>query len=148
MQKLALTDSSLDKNETQVEEIQSCVAEASREIKTKGLNKDYEFECTFPNLIEAKKAIEDKKISAQFWTRGASYTTNNGDKICFTCKGFPKCPRRLYILLDPESQDAHIFISNDQHDHSSTSSRSHLNARSRSKVIELLELGVETYKKF
>ena len=120
---------------------------SSLEKGRKGLNKNYEFVATYPSLIEAKKAIEDRKLGNQLWTRGASYSTNIGDKINYTCRGFPKCPKHMQLLLDPESQDVHAHVSTDNHAHLSTSNRSGLDAVSKAKVLELIECGVTQPRK-
>ena len=47
----------------------------------------------------------------------------------------------MYLLLDPESQDIHVHVSTDEHDHS-TATRLKLNPMSKKKVLELLDSGV------
>jgi len=62
----------------------------------RNLNKDYVYEKTYPSLIEAKDGILNKEIGAQLWTRSVSYSTQEGDKICYTCRGYPRCPRKSF----------------------------------------------------
>jgi len=117
--------------------------EISTNQGTKGLNKDYEFVATYTSLILAKQAIVDKEIGNQLWTRGCSYTTNIGDKINYTCRGHPKCPKRVQFLLDPSNQDVHVHLSTGPHDHQPNHfSRCSLNPVSKKKVLELLDCGV------
>ena len=78
----------------------------------------------------------------QLWTRGIKYSTKQGEKICFTCKGFPRCAKRMQMFLDPESQDVNIYVSADEHNHSAIISGVKLDPRSRAKVLELLDVGV------
>lgn len=68
----------------------------------KGTSKEYDSVKTFPSMIAAKEGIDNREIGDQLWTRGISYSTKEGDKICFTCKGYPRCPKRMQMHLDPE----------------------------------------------
>ena len=56
-------------------------------------------------MIEVKEGIDAGEVGAQYWTRGLSYSTNEGDKIFFTCRKYQKCPKRLELLLQTSSQD-------------------------------------------
>jgi hypothetical protein len=84
--------------------------------KTRGKSKTYEEVSRYTSLIKAKEAI-DKGVCNQNWVRSVKRSTKEGDKIFFTCAGHPKCPRSLYILLDPECNKAVIFVSDNCHDH-------------------------------
>ncbi len=108
----------------------------------KGTNKNYVPCVTFPSMIAAKAGIANREIGGQLWTRSVSYSTNEGDKVTFTCNGHPKCPKRMQLLLDPESQDVLASVSADEHQHTSFSSRTRLNPESKAKVIEWLSNGV------
>lgn len=112
-------------------------------------NKDYDYVKTYPSLVAAKEGVTRYEIGGKSWTRSVSYPTNYGDKVCYTCRGYPKCPKRMQMLLDTESQDVHIHLSSDSHDHTSTTSRSNpqLNPQSRSKVLELIAVGVHQPRK-
>ena len=115
----------------------------------KGTNKDYVIERTYSSMIEAKAAIDAGEVADQHWTRGTSYTTNEGDKICFTCKRHPKCPKRMQLLLDPKSEDVLASVSTDDHSHNilPTGRSPFLNPETRAKVLELIESGVTKPKK-
>jgi hypothetical protein len=97
-------------------------------------------------LEAARKAIEQGVIGCQYWTRAGKYQTNSGDKICYTCRSFAKCPKRMYLLLDPESQDVHANVSTDEHDHT-ISTKVRLHPHSRQKVLDLIEAGVTAPRK-
>ena len=120
--------------------IETQAIEITSDISTKGSNKDYEHSKIYSNLVAAKTGISNKEIGDQYWTRGDSYSTKLSDKICYTCSGFPKCSKRMNLLLDPETQDVHVYISSDEHNHESTSRfiNSRLNHTSRAKVNFLL----------
>ncbi len=118
----------------------SLFSEAS--VASKGANKDYIPIKTYPSLLAAKDGIGKREICDQFWTRGMSYSTQQGDKICYSCRGNPKCPKRMQILLDPASQEVHVSVSSDEHSHGLFSRRTRLNPESRDKVLELLANGV------
>ncbi len=113
----------------------------------RNLNKDYVYEKTYPSLIEAKDGILNREIGAQLWTRSVSYSTQEGDKICYTCRGYPRCPRKMQMLLDPASQDVHVSVSSDEHSHILGSTSKQLNPLSRDKVFELLAAGVTKPRK-
>lgn len=104
-------------------------------------SKDYEFQCTHISLEAAKKAIENGEIGEQHWTRAGQYSTKAGDKISYTCRSFPKCPRKLQLHLDPENQDVHIHMSTDSHDHDMTAKRFRLHPLSRQFVLDLINNG-------
>ena len=72
-------------------------------------NKDYVQHSVHNNYMDCKKII-DCGFENQFWTRQGKYTTNEGDKINYTCKGFKECPRRLLVLLDRHLQNATILL--------------------------------------
>ena len=114
---------------------------------TKGSNKEYVLEKTYSNMIEAKKGIDAGEVGDQHWTRGPSYNTNEGSKVCFTCRRYPKCPKRMQLLLDPNSQDVLVSVSTDEHSHIAMGRLPALNPQSRAKVLELLESGVTKPRK-
>ena len=116
--------------------------EITTEERIKRGNKEYELVRTYPSLVDASEGVKNKEICDQFWTRGVSYTTAQGDKICYTCRGFPKCPKRMQLHLDTESQDVHVHVSSDGHDHLARNHQTRLNPLSKAKVLELLEIGV------
>ena len=117
---------------------------ASENGRTKGSNKDYDFVKTYESLVKARIGVAEREIGGKCWTRSVMYSTNCGDKICSTCRGYPKCPKRMQMLLDTESQDVHIYLSADEHDHSSINSKRtpQLDPLSRAKVLELIAVGV------
>ncbi len=104
-------------------------------------NKDYDYISTHSDLESAKKAIDEGLIANQYWTRGNKYSTKSGDKICYTCRSFVKCPKRMYLLLDTENQDVHAYVSTDNHAHE-TISKLRLDTVSKQKVLELIDSGV------
>lgn len=104
-------------------------------------HKDYEFHSTYSSLELTKKAIDQCIIGNQYWTRGGKYQTNYGDKILYTCRSFAKCPKKMYLLLDPENQDVHAFVSTDDHHHD-TFCKQRLNPLSKQKVLDLIGSGV------
>ncbi len=104
-------------------------------------NKEYVFDSTHIGLEAAKRAIDLGQIGNQYWTRGNTYTTKHGDKICYTCRSFSRCPKKMYLLLDPENLDVHAHVSTDEHDHD-LSGKFRLNPISKQKVLELLGCGV------
>ena len=53
----------------------------------------------------------------------------------------------MQFLLDPESQDVHVNLSTNEHEHPVTSGTSKLNRESKERVLELLELGVSQPRK-
>ncbi len=108
----------------------------------KGSYKDYQRLKTFPSLIVANEAIANREIGDQLWTRGMSYATKAGDKICFTCRAFPRCPKRMQLHLDPTSQEVHASVSLDEHSHARLGRRPQLDPRSKAKVLELLDNGM------
>ena len=118
------------------------VTSGDASVVVKGANKDYVQVKTYQSMIAAKDGIANREICDQLWTRGISYSTQQGDKICFTCKGNPRCPKRMQLLLDPESQDVHVSVSMDEHSHLSLCRRPQLNAQSRARVLELVASGV------
>ena len=75
------------------------------------------------------------------------YETKQGDKICYTCKGYPRCPKRMQLTLDPESSDVHVHVSTDAHDHHLIATTKGLNPSSKAKVLELLSVGVTQPRK-
>lgn len=101
-------------------------AEVSTHTGHKGMNKDYEHLSTYGSLPLAMKAEVLWNLDDNRWVRGNKYTTKSGDKINFTCRGFPKCPKRMKFLLDPESQDVHVQLSCNEHEHPSSTSNSRL----------------------
>ena len=107
--------------------------------KGRGKAKDYNFFAKYPSLVKAKEAI-DSGIDQNFWVRSVKRSTKEGNKIYFTCAGFPKCPRFLYILLDCETNDADVFVSTDEHDHySDVTLPKTIDRESKALVIELNE---------
>ena len=64
--------------------------------KGRGLNKEYEKLETTPDYNAALKYMSDNMKTYHF-----RYTkeTNDGDKKYYTCNGFPKCPKVVFILL-------------------------------------------------
>lgn len=62
--------------------------EVSISSEVKGANKNYFFEKTYSSMVAASQGILNKEIGDQLWTRGISYETKEGDKICYTCRGF------------------------------------------------------------
>ncbi len=104
-------------------------------------NKDYEYQCTHSSLEAAKKAIQDAEIGGQLWTRGGHYSTKSGDKIVYTCRSFPKCPRKLQVHLDPENQDVHIYMSTDNHDHDLSFKKFRLHPLSRQFALDMINNG-------
>lgn len=103
--------------------------------------KTYEFDSTHCDLEAAKKAIDQGLIGSQNWTRGVKYQTKGGEKICYTCRSFAKCPKKMYLFLDYERQNIHAHVSTDKHNHL-ISSRLILNPQSKKKVLELIDSGV------
>ncbi len=87
------------------------------EERVKGSNKDYDYVKTYSSLLEAQEGVKSKEVCEQSWTRGMKYETKAGDKICYTCGGYPKCPKRMVMFLDPESQDVHVHVSTEVHNH-------------------------------
>lgn len=74
-------------------------SEEEEEVVTKkgrGLNKEYEKLETTPDYNAALKYMSDNMKTYHF-----RYTkeTNDGDKKYYTCNGFPKCPKVVFILL-------------------------------------------------
>ena len=124
-------------------------ADESTSSQSKGKNKDYDFVKTYPSLVAAKEGVSQCEIGGKNWTRSVFYSTNYGDKICYTCRGFPKCPKRMHFVLDTENQDVHVHLSSDDHNHSYVTSRSNpqLNPLSRAKVLELIAVGVVQHRK-
>ena len=109
----------------------------------KGSYKDYKFLKTFPSFIAANEAIANREIEEQLWVRGQTYTTKSeGDKIYFTCRGYPRCPKRMLLHLDPTSQDVHVSVSLDEHSHALLGRRPRLDPRSRARVLELIDNGL------
>ena len=98
-------------------------------------HKDYVQHSVHNNYMNCKKII-DCGFENQFWTRKAKYNTNLAKKWNYTCKGFKEYPKRLLVLLDPDSQNATIFISTDNHDHAQKVN-SRLDSISKAKVEEL-----------
>ena len=84
----------------------------------------------------------NNEVCEQLWVRSVTHETKRGDKIMFTCKGFPRCPKRMQMCLDPESQDVHIHVSADSHNHTAIISRIRIDPRSKAKVLELLAVEV------
>ena len=113
----------------------------------KGLNKIYEFAQTYSSMQSAVEGLNAKEISGQLWTRGQMYETKQGDKICYTCKGYPRCPKRMQLTLDPESSDVHVHVSTDAHDHHLIATTKGLNPSSKAQVLELLSVGVTQPRK-
>ncbi len=109
--------------------------------KSRGKTRDYEFYDTYVSFVKAKEAI-DRGIDGQHWVRSYKRTTNKGDKIYYRCPRFIKCPRSLYVLLDPTNDDAHIYITNNNHDHDVEAKSKRLNEDSKAKVLEMIEIGV------
>ena len=100
----------------------------------KGSYKDYQRLVTFPSLIVANEAIANREIGDQLWTRGMFNATKAGDKICFTCRTFPRCPKRMQLHLDPTSQEVHVSVSLDEHSHSRLGRKPLLDPRSKAKA--------------
>ena len=112
----------------------------SVQINNRTKNKDYQFIRTYSNLLDAQKGVQNREIGEQLWTRGVKYETQEGSKICYTCRGHPKCNKRMLMVLDPASQDVHVSISSDAHSHINNFFSKGLNALTKAKVIELLDL--------
>jgi hypothetical protein len=94
-------------------------------------------------MIAANEAIANREIGEQLWVRGQAYTTKSeGDKIYFTCRGYPRCPKRMLLHLDPTYQDVHVSVSLDEHSHALLGRRPRLDPRSRAKVLELIDNGL------
>ena len=108
-------------------------------------SKDYEFQCTQISLEAAKKANENGEIGQQPWARAGQYSTKT-DKISYTCRSFPKCPRKLQLHFDPENQDVHIHVSTDSHEHDMTAKRFRLHSLSRQFVLDLINNGCDIKK--
>ena len=67
--------------------------------RAKGTNKEYEFVKTYPSLLDAQEGVKAKEIGEQAKEEGGiKYETKAGDKICYTCGGFPKCPKRPFAI--------------------------------------------------
>jgi len=99
-------------------------------------------------MVEAQAGIVAGEVGDQNWTRGISYSTHEGDKICFTCKRHPKCAKRMQLLLDPSSQDVFASVSIDEHSHTIAFGRSPpLNPQTKAKVLELIASGVTKPRK-
>ena len=111
-------------------------------INNRTKNKDYQFIRTYSSLLDAQKGVQNREIGEQLWTRGVKYETQEGSKICYTCRGHPKCNKRMLMVLDPASQDVHVSISSDAHSHINNFFSKGLNALTKAKVIELLDSGV------
>jgi hypothetical protein len=114
--------------------------------KCRGKCKEYEEYARYSSLLQAKEAI-DQGIDNQNWVRSVKRSTKDGDKIYFTCAKFPKCPRSLYVLLDPDSNDAIVYVTNNDHDHEQEARAKALCPSSRAKVLELLDVGVNQPRK-
>jgi len=95
------------------------------EERAKGSNKDYDYAKIYSSLLAAQEGAEAKEVGGQSWTRGIKYETKAGDRICYTCGGFPKCPKRMVMFLDPESQDVHVLVSTEVNDHTISSAKHH-----------------------
>ncbi len=140
-------DLHLDISEPTVTTADDPTVELSSNQGFKGTNKDYDFIFTYRSLALAFNAEEIGSIDDQRWVRGNTYSTKSGDKINFTCRGFPKCPRRMQFILDPDGSDVHVQISSNEHDHPASTSRSKLNRDSKKKVLELINVGVTQPRK-
>ncbi len=85
----------------------------SREAR--GPNKDYVFERSFQCLVEAMQEIEKGTVRGQLWTRGQTYPTDTTTKINFSCRNYPRCPKKMQLHLDPSSVSYEYELSkNDQ----------------------------------
>jgi hypothetical protein len=116
--------------------------------KSRGKSKIYEEVARYSSLIKAKEAI-DQGFCNQRWVRSVKRTTKEGDKIFFTCSGHPKCPRSLYILLDPDCDDAVIYVSDNCHDHTTVETiKKKISSSSREKVLELIGIDVTRLEKY
>ena len=124
------------------------VDQSSFVVTAKVTNKFYEPEKIYPSLAAAMEGVKMQEVGGQSWTRGPKYSTKMGDKIIFTCQGFPKCPRRLKLFLDPEVSDVQCSVSTDTHDHLiKIGSKNPLDRRSKALVLELLSVGVKQPRK-
>ena len=103
--------------------------------KSRGKTRDYEFYDTYVSFVKAKEAI-DRGVDGQHWVRSYKRTTKKGDKMYY------RCPRSLYVLLDPTNDDAYIYITNNNHDHDVEAKNKRLNEDSKAKVLEMIEIGV------
>ena len=113
--------------------------------KSRGKSKIYEEVTRYSSLI--KEAV-NKGFCNQRWVRSVKRTTKEGDKIFFTCSGHPRCPRSLYILLDPDCDDAVIYVSDNCHDHTTVETiKKKISSSSREKVLELIDMGVTQPRK-
>ena len=115
----------------------------SREAR--GPNKDYVFERSFQCLVEAMQEIEKGTVRGQLWTRGQTYPTDTTTKINFSCRNYPRCPKKMQLHLDPSSVEVHCYVSDDGHDHAKCNNR-RLDTDSRAKAIELIGNGMKTRK--
>jgi hypothetical protein len=104
--------------------------------KKRSENKDYEHAMSFDNLVQAMKEIEKGAVRGQLWTRQKTYDTKTTTKFTFSCRNFPRCPKRMQIHLDPSSTQVHCYVSSDGHDHVRNNNR-FLDPESRAKAISL-----------
>jgi len=86
------TDEAYDNQATTLADLSSNVG--------RNLNKDYVYEKKYPSLMEAKDGILNREIGAQLWTRSVSYCTQEGDKICYTCRGYPFALDKLMAMVE------------------------------------------------
>lgn len=105
--------------------------------KKRGRNKVYELttECqSIKDAIDFVKSLDSVK-----WTRSDTRKTQEGEKRFYTCiKG---CPKRLYILLNAENENASVYVSDDEHEHQTRRKETTLPTETRDKVHELLQMG-------
>ncbi|RNA41944.1 hypothetical protein BpHYR1_047420 [Brachionus plicatilis] len=67
-------------------------------------------------LTEATQYIT--QLDSVKWTRADTRKIQEGEKRFYTClKG---CPKRLFLLLNAESENVSVFVSNDEHQHEET----------------------------
>jgi len=70
----------------------------------------------YDSLENATNVIHKQLLGIE-WTKRWTNETQEGEKIYFSCKGHPKCPKQIYILRHSDSLKTSIYICEADHAH-------------------------------
>jgi len=93
----------------------------------------------FSSKLEATSFVKAEKI----WTqRTTDRRGDNGTRIYYDCKMQRSCPCKLYLCLDPSSQNVSLFLTESEHNHAEKVVG--LSEVMKTEVRNVFDLGIRT----
>jgi len=120
---------------------ESCVEDvASIQRKAKKRCRVWNFEKHFPNVEEAKAAINGEKC----WSYAFANKTEEGMKVYYRCNRVKfrgkQCDAGIHLVHDSRSDEVNLFRANADHKHDNNESKSILSVEAKELIKELFKL--------